>query len=222
MEVTLRETPYEWVWHGMRGLLAIGFALAAILVPRSALMGFTLVFASYAFVDGVIAFASGLRGSDTHLVAGFVRASIGIVVGIIFLINPLLTTTAYAAAALGIVAAWATCTGIADLWSGAKLRGVVTSASIIQLCGAVTVLVGLAVPVTLWINPFATLLSVSWMLGFYGFAVGGLLIIRAVEGCARERQTRPTRDGSASIRRLARQTGDLDRRTQPHASRLSE
>src|SRR5690606_10108074 len=53
----------NWGWIVARGVLLIALGVLAFLAPGAALLGFTMVFAAFSFVDGIFSVASGVRGA---------------------------------------------------------------------------------------------------------------------------------------------------------------
>ena len=54
---------HNWGWFMLRGVLALLLGIAAVIFPLSALFAFTMVFAAFAFVDGIASLISGIRGA---------------------------------------------------------------------------------------------------------------------------------------------------------------
>ena len=99
----------KWKWLALRGGLALLLGLAAFLFPASALFAFTLVFAAFAFVDGLLSIGSGIgtaRRKEAYWWAWILRGLVGIAVGAIFVLMPFVATIGYALATLAVTAAW--------------------------------------------------------------------------------------------------------------------
>ena len=56
----------NWWVFVMRGLLALLFGLIAILAPGATMLSLALLFAAYAFADGIFAIASAVRAARAH------------------------------------------------------------------------------------------------------------------------------------------------------------
>lgn len=53
----------NWGWFLFRGLLAVALGVVSFLFPLNALFAFTMVFAAFAFVEGVASLGSGIKGA---------------------------------------------------------------------------------------------------------------------------------------------------------------
>lgn len=185
----------NWKWFVLRGGLALILGLLAILFPANALFAFTMVFAAYAFVDGVVSLISGVaeRGQRQHVWSLILRGVIGIAVGILFVLTPLVTTISYAVASLALVAVWSITIGLFEIIAAFRLRKEVKGEWLFALSSILSVLLGLALPTILILYPAATILSVAWMMGAYFGIVGVLLIAQGFR-----RRGAPADQGSAS------------------------
>lgn len=173
---------HNWSWFALRGVLAIALGLAALLLPGPAMFAFATVFAAFAFVDGVLALISGIRGAREHeerwgalIVAGL----LGIVVGVAFFFFPVLGTVAYTFTAGLVIAAWAVIIGILEIAAAIRLRRVIRGEWLLMLAGALAIIFGVALLVLLTSAPALTLLSVAWLLGIYALATGISLLLLA-------------------------------------------
>lgn len=169
----------SWKWIMARGVLAILVALVAFLFPFPALLGFTLVFAAFAFVDGVLTLASGIRGGETSWTELILRGVLGIAVGVIFVLMPLVAVVGYALATLAILIAWAVVTGVLEIVAAARLRKAIRGEWLLGLSGVLSILLGLTVAAFLFLYPTATLLSVAWIIGAFLLVAGIALIVQA-------------------------------------------
>jgi len=168
-------------WLILRGALAIALGILAILFPASALFAFTLVFAAFALVDGAFSIASvaGEREpNSTPWWAAVLRGLVGILAGIVFLIMPLVATLGYALAALGLLSVWSILTGGFEIATAIRLRREIEGEWLLAVSGALSIVLGLAIPVALYFFPGITILSVAWMLGVYALAAGIVLVVQ--------------------------------------------
>ncbi|MDP8993538.1 MAG: DUF308 domain-containing protein [Pseudomonadota bacterium] len=171
-----------WSWFLMRGLLALALGVIAIFFPFSALSAFTMVFAAFAFVDGILSVATGMRraGEGRRWWAPLLRGLLGMAVGIVFVVMPVLATVGYALATLVILSAWALLTGMLEISAAVRLRREIEGEWLLGLSGLLSILLGLVIPLALVTFPGATILSVAWIIGIYAAAAGIVLIIQAV------------------------------------------
>ena len=169
----------NWGWLALRGGLALVLGVLAIIFPASALFAFTMVFAAFALIDGFLSLASGIGGArhkHEKWWALIARGLVGILVGILFILMPHVTTIGYALASLALVAIWSIFTGLFEIAAAVKLRKEIRGEWLLGLSGLLSVLLGMAIPIVLALYPAATILSVGWLIGVYALAAGIVLI----------------------------------------------
>jgi uncharacterized membrane protein HdeD (DUF308 family) len=169
----------NWGWFVFRGVLALILGAVAFLFPVSALFAFTIVFAAYTGADGILSMIAGVRGAarkEERWWALVLRGLVGIAVLALFVVMPFAMTVGYALATLSVLSAWAILTGVLELVAAVRLRKEIKGEWLLGLSGALSVLLGLAVPVALYLNPAATLLSVAWAIAAYAVIAGVVLI----------------------------------------------
>ena len=171
---------HNWGWFVLRGVLAILLGIAAFLVPGLTLFAFTLVFTAFCFADGIVMLITGIRraGSGhtpwwTMILPGLA----GMAVGVIFLFWPLLSTLAYAIAAVLLVAGWAIVTGALQIAAAIRLREEIEGEWILGLAGLFGVVLGLALITLTALQPTLSILSVAWVIGFYAIMTGVMLLM---------------------------------------------
>lgn len=169
----------NWGWFVVRGVLALILGTVAFLFPVSALFAFTMVFAAYAGADGLLSTIAGVRGAtrkEERWWAFILRGLIGLAVAVLFVLMPFAATVSYALATLGMLSAWAIVTGVLELAAAIRLRKEIEGEWLLGLSGLLSILLGLAVPVALYVNPPATILSVAWVIAIYAVIAGVVLI----------------------------------------------
>ena len=169
----------NWGWFVIRGVLALILGTVAFLFPVSALFAFTMVFAAFAGADGILSMIAGVRGAtrkEERWWAFILRGMIGLAVAAVFVLMPFVATVSYALATLGVLSAWAILTGILEFVAAVRLRQAIEGEWLLGLSGLLSILLGLAVPVALYVNPPATILSVAWIIAFYAVIAGVALI----------------------------------------------
>ena len=172
----------NWGWMLARGVLALILGALAIIFPASALYAFTLVFAAFLFVDGTLSLASGIRGaarSEDRWWAYLLRGIAGLIVGILFVLMPLIMTIGYAFATLVLLAAWSITAGILEIAAAIRLRKEIKGEWLLALSGTLSILLGFGVMILFAPYPAASILSVAWMIGVYAIAAGIVLIVQA-------------------------------------------
>ena len=170
-----------WGWMLLRGLLALALGVVAVLWPLGAIFAFTLLFAAYAFADGVISLINGVRGASAGERWGALafRGITGILVGILFVLMPLLATATYAYLTVALLAAWSILAGIFEIGAAVRLRKAIEGEWLLGLSGLISLLLGIAIFVLVFPNPVATILSAAWLIAIYAFAAGLVLVVQA-------------------------------------------
>jgi uncharacterized membrane protein HdeD (DUF308 family) len=169
----------NWGWFVLRGIVALAMGVMALLFPASALWAFTMVFATFAFVDGLLSVAAGLHGArrrDERHGGLILRGAIGILIGVLFLLVPGVAVISYAIATLALLAAWSVGTGVFEVAAAVRLRREIHGEWLMILSGILSILLGLAVPLLLLFYPPVAILSVAVMIGIYALAAGVVLI----------------------------------------------
>ncbi|MBM7405210.1 MULTISPECIES: HdeD family acid-resistance protein [Sphingomonas] len=169
----------NWEWFVVRGVLALVLGAVAVLFPVSALFAFTMVFAAYAGADGLLSTIAGVRGptrNEERWWALILRGIVGIAVAVLFVLMPFAATVSYALVTLGMLSAWAILAGVLEIAAAVRLRKEIEGEWLLGLSGALSIVLGLAVPVALAVTPFATILSVAWVIASYAIIAGVVLI----------------------------------------------
>lgn len=179
---------HNWKWFMFRGVLALLLGLGAIVFPLSAVFAFTMVFAAYCFVDGIASLVAGIRGGQDpgHRWGALVLSGIvGILIGLLFLLMPLVSTIAYAFIVLVMLAAWAIITGLLEIGVAIRLRREIEGEWLLGLSGAISVLLGIGVIVLVIPYPAASILSAAWLIAFFALGTGVVLVAQALRLRAR-------------------------------------
>lgn len=169
----------NWGWFVVRGALALALGVVAFLFPLSALFAFTMVFAAYAGADGLLSMIAGVRGAtrkEERWWTLILRGIIGIAFAVLFVLMPFAATVSYALATLGMLSAWAILTGVLEIVAAVRLRKEIEREWLLGLSGVLSLLLALSVPVALYVNPPATILSVAWVIAIYAVIAGVVLI----------------------------------------------
>lgn len=174
---------HNWGWFMFRGVLAIILGILALLFPFRTLVVFALVFAAYAFVDGIITLISGIRGArEKRERWGVLVLSglIGIAVGILYLVWPMLSTISYAIVTLALLAGWAFFNGVLQIVAAVRLRKQISGEWLLGLSGFLSVLLGLAIVAITMFVPGASIISVGWIIGIWALFSGLGLVFLAL------------------------------------------
>ncbi len=170
---------HNWGWIVARGALLILLGALALLAPTAALFAFATVFATFSFVDGVFAAISAIRGArdkTEHWGALLFSGIVGIAIGVLFVLFPLVSTFALAWVALVLIAAWAVLTGVLEIAAAIRLRRVIEGEWLLALAGTLSLALGLILAMMLAVMPGVTALSVAWLIGIYALIAGVSLV----------------------------------------------
>jgi uncharacterized membrane protein HdeD (DUF308 family) len=95
------------------------FGLVALFLPGATMLSLVLIFAAYAFIDGVFGIISAVRAAGRHerWVSLVLEGVVDIIVAAIAVLWPGITVVAFVL----LVAAWAIVTGGLMLWAAFRL-----------------------------------------------------------------------------------------------------
>jgi uncharacterized membrane protein HdeD (DUF308 family) len=181
----LQSMTQNWWLYALRGVAAIIFGVIAIIYPGATLLALVLVFGIYAIIDGVLAIIAAfqMRKVVDRWWVVLLEGLAGIAVGIIALVNPVLT----AGALLLLIAFWAVFTGIMEIIAAIRLRQEIKNEWALILTGILSIILG----VFLFAFPGGGSLALVWTIGLYAVFFGGLMIYLAftVRGLSRQPAT---------------------------------
>ncbi len=162
----------NWWAIGLRGALAIVFGLIALVLPGATMLSLALVFAAYAFVDGVFAIVSAVRTAERHQRWGLIALEgvVDIAVGAVAVAWPAITVLAFVV----LVAVWAIFTGALELTAAFRL-GTADGRGWLIFGGVVSLLYG----ALLIIAPMIGAVVLTWWLGAYALIFGVSLVVLA-------------------------------------------
>jgi uncharacterized membrane protein HdeD (DUF308 family) len=160
----------HWWLFLIRGLLALAFGIAVLAYPLAGLFTIAILFAAYAFADGIVALIAAVRMQHSGGTWGWLlfEGLIGILAGICAAIYPGLAVYTLAI----LFGAWAIITGVLAIASAFSARQHIPNEWLWVLSGIVSVIFGIAV---FW-SPSFGLFALVWMVGFYAILAGVLLI----------------------------------------------
>ena len=174
---------HNWGWFMVRGVIALLLGVGAIVFPLSAVFAFTMLFAAYCFIDGIASLVAGVRGAREpgHRWGALIFSGIvGILIGVLFLAMPLVATVAYSFVVLLMLAAWAIITGGLEIFAAVRLRKEIEGEWLLGVSGAISILLGLAVIVLVMPYPAASIVSAAWLIAFFAFGTGIVLVTQAL------------------------------------------
>ena len=160
----------NWWVLALRGLLAVLFGFAALVLPLGTLEAVGRFFGVYAILEGALVVLIGLRGTQ-YRGAFLSEGAFGIVAGLVALAWPGVT----ALVLLYVIAIWAILSGIAEIIAAVALRREIEGEWVLFLVGVLSVVLGVAMAVL----PSVGVLSLIWLVGLYALAVGIAMIVLA-------------------------------------------
>ncbi len=172
----------NWWAVALRGVLAILFGIAALLLPFATFASLVLLWAAYMLVNGVFAIVSAVRAATRHERWGWLTLEgiVDIIAGVVALLLPGLT----ALVLVTLLGIWAVISGVCMIVAGFRLQ-TGHGRWLLALSGLVSVVWG----VLLYLAPIAGALVLTWWMGGYAFVFGVMLLILAF--CLRDRRTAP-------------------------------
>jgi uncharacterized membrane protein HdeD (DUF308 family) len=163
----------NWDMFLVRGILAILFGIATLVMPGITLIVFVVLFGGYALLDGVVLSILSIKDRKYHrdwwlmLLTGLV--SIG--AGIVTFVWPGIT----AVSLFYVIVAWAIVGGIFEIAYAIRFRKAIEGEWLLVLSGILSVVFG----VLLIAQPVAGALTVLWLIGVYAIAEGVTLVALA-------------------------------------------
>jgi uncharacterized membrane protein HdeD (DUF308 family) len=160
----------NWWILALRGGLAVLFGILALIWPIATAFALVFLIAAFAFIEGVFAFVGafgwGLPGAQRFLLV--LMGILGLAVGVGAVRYP-----GIAALTLVIfIAWWAIITGIFQLVIAVELRKSIPNDWLLVLGGIISVLFG---ALLIW-RPFAGVLTVAFLFGFYALLYGFMML----------------------------------------------
>ena len=160
-----------WAVAG-RGVFAMLFGLAALLLPAITLGSLVLLFAVYMLADGVFAIVAGVRAAAHHERWGLLilEGVVNLVAGAAAFLLPGMTVLVL----VTLLGLWSVVTGALLLVAAFRLHAG-HGRWWLALSGLVSLVWGIA----LYVAPIAGALVLTWWLGIYAFGFGVALLILA-------------------------------------------
>jgi uncharacterized membrane protein HdeD (DUF308 family) len=174
----------NWWAIGIRGVLAILFGLIALFLPGVTMLSLVLVFAAYAFLDGVLGIISAVRAAREQERWGYLvlEGLVDIAAAAVAVFWPGITVVAF----VFLIAFWAIFTGILELVAAFRLQFIDGRGWLI-FGGIVSVLYG----ALLIIAPMIGAVVLTWWLGAYALVFGVCLVVLAFKLRARLENPNP-------------------------------
>lgn len=157
----------------LRGVTAISFTFLVFFWPKLSIVGLTILWGAYSFVDGVLALAAATRRK-----ASITRPWLGLIgiAGVTCAGAVLVAPWDVAENLVEIVSIWAGLTGAMYVWVALKLRKAVAGGWILALDGVGAIVFGLAL--AFW--PRLELAALVWLTGWFAASIGSFLLYASV------------------------------------------
>jgi uncharacterized membrane protein HdeD (DUF308 family) len=159
-----------WWAFMLRGLLALGLGVSALIWPRLTLDLLVRLIGVYAMLDGAAGFISGIRGRD--LQSYLLPVLVSLAVGAILLFWPGLTVNLL----LIILGVWALLHGANLFLAGYSADQNDPNRGLLLTIGLVLAVIGLVL--IAW--PGAGAVTISWLVAALAFVVGAMLVFLAL------------------------------------------
>jgi uncharacterized membrane protein HdeD (DUF308 family) len=163
----------RWWTLALRGVAALAFGIAAIVVPDIGLLALVLLFGAFAIVDGSFNLVHATHGARPGRRWGVLvlEGTASIVAGLLTFLWPGIT----AIVLVLIIAAWAFVTGIFEVIAAVRLRKQIRYEWLLALSGVLAMALG----VLMFLFPGAGALTVVIWVGAYAIVSGLLLLALA-------------------------------------------
>lgn len=161
----------KWWSYLLRGILAVIFGIIILVWPGATTLVLIVFFGCYILVEGLFALGySIVRATRKEKFFALLMLGIlGVLVGIITLARPGITTLALA----WVIAFWALIRGFMLIVSAFELSGSKGARWAIGIIGGISVIVG----IILFAAPFQSVLAVILLIGIFSIAAGIMLFI---------------------------------------------
>lgn len=152
-----------------RGMAAIVFTFLAFFWPKLTVLGLTMLWGGYSFVDGLLVLTVAIKGKP-----GTPRTWLGLIgtAGIACAGAVLIAPLEVAGHLVGIISTWAVLTGAVQVWAALRLRKAVDGEWILVVDGSGVIVFGLAL--ALW--PSLELVALVWLIGCFAALLGSLFL----------------------------------------------
>jgi uncharacterized membrane protein HdeD (DUF308 family) len=161
----------------LRGACAILFGVAAFAWPGLTLVTLVMLFAAYAFVDGIldVSHAISHRKEIEHWGLLLIEGVFGIAFGILAFLAPELTTVIGGVIIALYIATWAIVTGVIRIAMAVRLRKEIEGEWLLGLSGVVSILFGIVILA----RPAAGVLAMLYIVGAWAIVLGVVLVLFA-------------------------------------------
>jgi len=164
----------NWWLLLLRGIAAIALGVLAFVLPGITLLALTLLWGTYAILDGIFALAAVIAGSGAEPSSRWWLALVG-ACGILVGIGTFFTPGMTAFVLLMFIASWAIVVGVLQIWGAIQVRKEIENEWLLALSGLLSIAFG----VVAIASPGAGAVSVVWLIGWFALLVGCIYIALA-------------------------------------------
>jgi uncharacterized membrane protein HdeD (DUF308 family) len=161
-------TLFQRAWWSflIKGIVAVVFGLLALVWPGHLLAALVTIFGVFLLVIGIVATAGALmhRSESKNWVWLMVPGAVGIVVGLITIARPTMTTVILAY----LIGIWAIVNGVVEIYNAFKLRKDIAGEWIPFLVGVVSVVLG----IVLFLTPHTAGAALVRLIGLFALGLG--------------------------------------------------
>ena len=176
--IAVHQLAKNWGWVLFRGIVAVLFGAYVLYLaftsPGMAVGFMVLLFAVFAFADGLLVLITGL--SFAHPESGrwwwmIMQGLAGIAAGVLTWFYPAIT-----ALVLGIlIAIWAIFTGVFEIGAAVQLRKQIAGEILLLIAGLISIALGVVLLIFAW-GPIVAVLWWAWLVGLYALIAGISLV----------------------------------------------
>ena len=163
----------NWDLVLLRGIMAILFGIATLVLPGVILVVLVILFGAYVLVTGIVTTIAAIKDrrpeSDWWLWLLFGLVSIA--AGVVTFVWPNIT----AISLFYLIVAWAIVNGVMEIVLAIEFRKVVEGEWLLVLAGLLSVAFGIVCV----FQPVAGALSILWLIGAYAILYGAALVVLA-------------------------------------------
>jgi uncharacterized membrane protein HdeD (DUF308 family) len=168
-------TSWKVAWWDvlLRGLIAIAFGLMLFFLPGLSLKTFILLFAAFAFFDGILILLQMVTIKDGRWLGRLVHGLIALAAAVTAVIYPVWTLVAFAV----LLAAYWIFTGIVQIFVAVDMRKVMKGELLMIGAGILSIVVG----ALLFVYPITGLVALAQVVGMFNVAFGIIMVLLAVK-----------------------------------------
>jgi uncharacterized membrane protein HdeD (DUF308 family) len=155
----------------LRGIVLIGFGIAALAWPDITLAVMIALFGVFVVIDGILASVGAVanRQAHEHWGLSLLGGLAGIGIGLLIIAWPEIT----ALALLYIIGAWAFVIGVFAVFAPIAYRGELQHSWLYVLGGLISIAIGIA----LFAYPVEGALALVWLIGIYAIGLGVIVAL---------------------------------------------